>query len=134
MIEKLNVEDIKPSSRRYPAIIFDRDREAGDQILNVEGLSKTDAEGVLLFDNIDINLNKGDKVAVISKNSKATTAFYQIIAGNETADKGTYNWGVTTTQSYLPADNSEFFQNGELNLVDWLRQYATTEEEREEVF
>jgi ATPase subunit of ABC transporter with duplicated ATPase domains len=134
MIEKLNVEDIKPSSRRYPAIIFDRDREAGDQILNVEGLSKTDAEGVLLFDNIDINLNKGDKVAVISKNSKATTAFYQVIAGNETADKGTYNWGVTTTQSYLPADNSEFFQNGELNLVDWLRQYATTEEEREEVF
>ena len=134
MIEKLNVEEIKPSSRRYPAIIFERDREAGDQILNVEGLSKTDAEGILLFDNIDINLNKGDKVAVISKNSKATTAFYQAIAGNVEADKGKYSWGVTTTQSYLPADNSEFFQNGELNLVDWLRQYAQTEEEREEVF
>ncbi len=134
MIEKLNVEEIKPSSRRYPAIIFERDREAGDQILNVEGLSKTDVEGDLLFSNIDINLNRGDKVAVISKNSKATTAFYQAIAGNEDADSGKYSWGVTTTQSYLPADNSEFFQNGELNLVDWLRQYAKTEEEREEVF
>lgn len=134
MIDKLNVEEIKPSSRRYPAIIFDRDREAGDQILNIEGLSKTDIEGELLFSKIDINLNKGDKVAVISKNSKATTAFYQVINGNETADSGEYAWGVTTSQSYLPADNSEFFQNGELNLVDWLRQYAKTEEEREEVF
>ncbi|AUC14546.1 ABC-F family ATPase [Tenacibaculum sp. SZ-18] len=134
MIEKLNVEEIKPSSRRYPAIIFERDREAGDQILNVEGLSAKDAEGDLLFSNVDINLNRGDKVAVISKNSKATTAFYQIIAGNEDALEGSYNWGVTTTQSYLPSDNSEFFQNGDLNLVDWLRQYAKTEEEREEVF
>ena len=134
MIEKLNVEEIKPSSRRYPAIIFDRDREAGDQILNIEGLSKTDAEGEVLFTNVDINLNRGDKVAIISKNSKATTAFYQIISGNEEADAGKYSWGVTTTQSYLPSDNSEFFQNGDLNLVDWLRQYAQTEEEREEVF
>ncbi len=134
MIEKLNVEDIKPSSRRYPAIIFDRDREAGDQILNVEGLSKKDAEGEVLFSNVDINLNKGDKVAIISKNSKASSAFYQIVMGNEEADSGKFNWGVTTTQSYLPSDNSEFFQNGDLNLVDWLRQYAKTEEEREEVF
>ncbi len=134
MIEKLNVEDIKPSSRRYPAIIFDRDREAGDQILNVEGLSKKDAEGEVLFSNIDINLNKGDKVAIISKNSKASSALYQILMENEEADSGKFNWGVTTTQSYLPSDNSEFFQNGELNLVDWLRQYAKTEEEREEVF
>ena len=134
MIEKLNVDEIKPSSRRYPAIIFERDREAGDQILNIEGLSKTDVEGEVLFSNIDINLSKGDKVAVISRNSKATTAFYQIITDNEKADSGEYNWGVTTTQSYLPADNSDFFQNGNLNLVDWLRQYAKTEEEREEVF
>ena len=134
MIEKLNVDEIKPSSRRYPAIIFERDREAGDQILNIEGLSAKDAEGELLFSNVDINLNRGDKVAVISKNSKATTAFYQIIAGNEEPLEGKYNWGVTTTQSYLPSDNSEFFQNGDLNLVDWLRQYAKTEEEREEVF
>jgi ATPase subunit of ABC transporter with duplicated ATPase domains len=133
MIEKLNVEDIQPSSRRYPAIIFDRDREAGDQILNIEGLSK-EFEGEKLFDNIHINLNKGDKVAIISKNSRAITAFYQIITGNDTADAGKFSWGVTTTQSYLPLDNSSFFQNGELNLVDWLRQYAQTEEEREEVF
>ncbi|WP_296637249.1 ATP-binding cassette domain-containing protein [Polaribacter sp.] len=133
MIDKLNVEDIKPSSRRYPAIIFDRDREAGDQILNVEGLSK-DFEGEKLFDNIHINLNKGDKVAIISKNSRAISAFYQVISGNESADAGKYSWGVTTTQSYLPLDNSEYFQNGDLNLVDWLRQYAQTEEEREEVY
>ncbi|CAM1355254.1 MULTISPECIES: ABC-F family ATP-binding cassette domain-containing protein [Tenacibaculum] len=134
MIEKLNVDEIKPSSRRYPAIIFERDREAGDQILNIEGLSKKDAEGELLFSKVDLNLNRGDKVAVISKNSKATTAFYQVISGNEEPDAGKYSWGVTTTQSYLPADNSSYFQNGDLNLVDWLRQYAQTEEEREEVF
>ena len=133
MIEKLNVEEIKPSSRRYPAIIFDRDREAGDQILNVEGLTK-EFEGEKLFDKVHINLNKGDKVAVISKNSRAVTSFYQIISGNEKADAGKYDWGVTTTQSYLPLDNSDFFKDGSLNLVDWLRQYAQTEEEREEVF
>ena len=134
MIEKLNVDEIKPSSRRYPAIIFERDREAGDQILNIEGLSKSGIDNEVLFSKIDINLNKGDKVALISKNSKATSAFYQIITGNIKSDTGKYAWGVTTSQSYLPADNSEFFQNGELNLVDWLRQYAKTEEEREEVF
>ena len=133
MIEKLNVEDIKPSSRRYPAIIFDRDREAGDQILNVEGLSKH-FEKEKLFDNVHINLNKGDKIAIISKNSRAISAFYQIITDNEKADGGKFSWGVTTTQSYLPLDNSTFFQDGNLNLVDWLRQYAQTEEEREEVF
>ena len=133
MIEKLNVEDIRPSSRRYPAIIFKSDREAGDQILNVEGLVKK-FEGEILFSNVDINLNKGDKVAIISKNSRAISAFYQSITDNVKPDSGTYNWGVTTTQSYLPLDNSSFFQNGDLNLVDWLRQYAQTEEEREEVF
>jgi len=133
MIEKLNVEDIKPSSRRYPAIIFDRDREAGDQILNVAGLSKH-FEKEKLFDNVHINLNKGDKIAIISKNSRAISAFYQIITDNEKADGGKFSWGVTTTQSYLPLDNSTFFQDGALNLVDWLRQYAQTEEEREEVF
>ena len=133
MIEKLNVDEIKPSSRRYPAIIFKSEREAGDQILNIEGLSKTSSDGIL-FNNININLNKGDKIAIISKNSKAITAFYEIIAGNEKSDAGKFNWGVTTTQSYLPLDNSSFFQDGNLNLVDWLRQYAQTEEEREEVF
>ena len=133
MIEKLNVDEIKPSSRRYPAIIFKSEREAGDQILNIEGLSKSSPEGTL-FNNININLNKGDKIAIISKNSKAISAFYEIIAGSEKPDTGKFNWGVTTTQSYLPLDNSSFFQDGNLNLVDWLRQYAQTEEEREEVF
>ncbi len=132
MIEKLNIEDIKPSSRRYPAIIFERDREAGDQILNVEGLSFS-VEGETLFKGIDINLTKGDKVVVFSKNSRATTAFYQILNDKQKPDSGKFAWGITTTQSYLPADNSEYFQN-DLTLVDWLRQWATTEEEREEVF
>ena len=132
MIEKLNIADIKRSSRRYPAIIFERDREAGDQILNVEGLSAS-LEGETLFRNIDINLAKGDKVVVFSKDSRATSAFYQIINSKESADSGKFSWGVTTTQSYLPLDNSEYFEN-DLTLVDWLRQWATTEEEREEVY
>ncbi|WP_418636713.1 ABC-F family ATP-binding cassette domain-containing protein [Winogradskyella sp.] len=131
MIDKLNISEIKRSSRRYPAIIFERDREAGDQILNVQGLSAS-IENEVLFSNIDINLNKGDKVVVYSKDSRATTAFYQILNGNEQADSGKFDWGVTTTQSYLPLDNSEFFNN-KLTLVDWLRQWAQTEEEREEV-
>ncbi|MCF6279122.1 MAG: ATP-binding cassette domain-containing protein [Flavobacteriaceae bacterium] len=133
MIEKLNVADIRPSSRRYPAIIFERDREAGDQILNVEGLSKS-LDGEVLFKDIHFNLNKGDKVALISKNSRAVTAFYEILNNNDKADSGKFSWGVTTTQSYLPLENSEFFKNAELDLVDWLRQYAKTEEEREEVY
>lgn len=133
MIEKLDVNQIKPSSRRYPAIIFEREREAGDQILNVEHLSKT-TEDEVLFHDIHFNLNKGDKVALISKNSKAVTAFYEILNGNAKADSGKFQWGVTTNQSYLPLDNSKFFEDASLNLVDWLRQYAKTEEEREEVF
>jgi ATPase subunit of ABC transporter with duplicated ATPase domains len=133
MIDKLNVDDIRPSSRRYPAIIFKSEREAGDQVLNIEGLAKK-FEGEYLFNDIHINLNKGDKVAIISKSSRAITAFYQVINGNEPADAGEYNWGVTTNQSYLPLENAGFFQNPELDLVDWLRQYAKTEEEREEVF
>jgi ATPase subunit of ABC transporter with duplicated ATPase domains len=132
MIEKLNIADIKRSSRRYPAIIFEREREAGDQILNVKGLSAS-LDGETLFKGIDINLNKGEKVIVYAKDSRATTAFYQIINGKQKADSGTYAWGVTTTQSYLPLDNSEYFNN-KLTLVDWLRQWATTEEEREEVY
>jgi ATPase subunit of ABC transporter with duplicated ATPase domains len=133
MIEKLNVDDIKPSSRRYPAIIFDRDREAGDQILNVEHLSKSTDDEVL-FNDVHFNLNKGDKVALISKNSRAVSTFYEILNGNLKADSGKFQWGVTTTQSYLPLDNAEFFKDSSMNLVDWLRQYAKTEEEREEVF
>jgi len=132
MIDKLNINEIKPSSRRYPAIIFEREREAGDQILNVEGLEAS-IEGETLFKNVDINLAKGDKTVVFSKDSRATSAFYEIINGKEDAVSGKYQWGVTTSQSYLPADNSDFFDN-DLTLVDWLRQWATSEEEREEVY
>ncbi|PKA96579.1 ATPase subunit of ABC transporter with duplicated ATPase domains [Flavobacteriaceae bacterium MAR_2009_75] len=133
MLSKLKVEDIKPSSRRYPAIIFEREREAGDQILNIEGLSASTEEGDILFHNVNLNLAKGDKVAIISKDSRATTAFYDIINDKRKADKGSFQWGVTTNQSYLPADNSDFFTEN-ISLVDWLRQWAKTEEEREEVY
>ncbi|MBT8237644.1 MAG: ATP-binding cassette domain-containing protein [Croceitalea sp.] len=133
MLDKLKIEDIKPSSRRYPAIIFDREREAGDQILNIEKLSAVAEDGEVLFENVDINLAKGDKVAIISKDSRASTAFYEIVMGNMKPTTGKVQWGITTTQSYLPADNESFFKNT-LNLVDWLRQWTKTEEEREEVY
>ena len=133
MLEKLKVDDIKPSSRRYPAIIFEREREAGDQILNVEGLRAISDDGDLLFDKVDINLAKGDKVAIISKDSRATSAFYEIVMGGQPAKAGTYQWGITTTQSYLPANNDRYFED-DMNLVDWLRQWTKTEEEREEVY
>ncbi|WPY99513.1 ABC-F family ATP-binding cassette domain-containing protein [Christiangramia sp. OXR-203] len=132
MIDKLNIDEIKPSSRRYPAIIFEREREAGDQILNIEGLEAS-LEGETLFRNININLAKGDKVVIYSKDSRATSAFYEIINGKQDAVAGKFQWGVTTSQSYLPADNSEYFES-DLTLVDWLRQWVKTEEEREEVY
>ena len=132
MIEKLDVADIRPSSRRYPAIIFDREREAGDQILNIENLSAS-LDGEVLFKNIHLNLTKGDKIVLYSKDSRATTAFYQIINGNAKQDSGDVQWGVTTNQSYLPLDNHHFFESKDMNLVDWLRQWTKTEEEREEV-
>ena len=133
MIDKLNLDEIKPSSRRYPAIIFDVEREAGDQILHVQNLAAS-VDGEVLFKNVDLNMAKGDKVVVFSKDSRATTAFYEILNGNQKADEGTYDWGITTTQSYLPNDNSAFFTDGSLNLVDWLRQFVKTEEERDEVY
>jgi ATPase subunit of ABC transporter with duplicated ATPase domains len=132
MIEKLNIEEIRPSSRRYPAIIFEQEREAGDQILHIEGLKKSIDEE-LLFDKVHVNLTKGDKVVVLSRDSRAVTAFYEILNGNLKADAGKFSWGVTTTQAYLPVENSKFFENS-LNLVDWLRQWSKTEEEREEVY
>ena len=133
MIEKLNIDDIKPTSRRYPAIIFEMEREAGDQILEVKDLEKS-KDGELLFSNVDIKLKKGDKVAIISKNSLAISEFFEIISGNATADKGEYNWGVTTNQSYMPLDNTNFFQDKSLNLVDWLRQFTKNDEERHEEY
>lgn len=132
MIEKLNIEEIKPSSRRYPALIFEQEREAGDQILDVKDLEKT-KDGELLFSNIHLNLKKGDKVAILSKNSLAITEFFQILAGESEPDKGSFNWGVTTKQSYLPLDNTKYFQSDD-NLVDWLRQYVNTDEERHEEY
>ena len=132
MIDKLNIEEIKPSSRRYPAIIFDRDRVAGDQILNIDDLSFS-LDNTKLFDKIDINIAKGDKVVVFSKDSRATTAFHEIINSNENKYLGKFSWGITTSQSYLPIDNHEFFSK-DLSLVEWLREWATTEEEREEVY
>ena len=133
MIDKLNIDDIKPTSRRYPAIIFEMEREAGDQILEVKDLEKT-KDGELLFSNVDIKLKKGDKVAIISKNSLAISEFFEIISGNAAADKGEYNWGVTTNQSYMPLDNTNFFQDSSMNLVDWLRQFTKNDEERHEEF
>ena len=131
MIEKLNVSDIKPSSRRYPGIFFEEERGAGDQILNVEHLSKS-LDGTVLFKDIHFNLNRGDKVLVISRDSRALSAFYEILSGNTEPDTGEFQWGITTSQSYLPVDNTKFFMGNE-NLVEWLREWAKTEEEREEV-
>ena len=133
MLDKLNIDEIKPTSRRYPAIIFEMEREAGDQILEVKGLEKT-KDGELLFSNADLNLKKGDKVAVISKNSLAITEFFQIISETTKADKGEFKWGVTTNQSYMPLDNTEYFKENDMNLVDWLRQFTKNDEERHEEF
>ena len=132
MIEKLDISEIKPSSRRYPAIIFDQEREAGDQILNIDGLSYQYGDEVL-FSDVNINLAKGDKVILFSKDSRAVSAFYEIISGNLKQTKGAFLWGVTTSQGYLPVENEVFFAN-EDNLVDWLRQWAQTEEERDAVY
>ncbi|MFE3868172.1 MULTISPECIES: ABC-F family ATP-binding cassette domain-containing protein [Flavobacterium] len=131
MISKLNISDIKPSSRRYPAIIFDQEREAGDQILNVQNLSAS-IDGDILFKGVDLNMAKGDKIVLFSKDSRATTAFYEILNGNQKADSGTFDWGVTTNQAYLPVENHSFFES-DYSLVDWLRQWVKTEEERDEV-
>ena len=131
MISKLNISEIKPSSRRYPAIIFDQEREAGDQILNVQNLSAS-IDGETLFKGVDLNMAKGDKIVLFSKDSRATTAFYEILNGNQKADSGTYDWGVTTNQAYLPVENHSFFES-DYSLVDWLRQWVKTEEERDEV-
>ena len=123
MLEKLNVEKIRPSSRKYPGIIFQMEREPGNQILEVEGLRASDNDGNVLFDNVSFNIEKGQKVVFLSKNPKAMTALFEIINGNREADAGTYKWGVTITTAYLPLDNTEFFTS-KLNLVDWLSQFG----------
>ena len=123
MLEKLNVEEIRPSSRKYPGIIFQMDREPGNQILEVEGLKACDEDGTVLFDNVNFNIEKGEKVVFLSHNPKAMTALFEIINGNRKADAGEYKWGVTITTAYLPLDNTEFFESDK-NLVDWLSQYG----------
>lgn len=123
MLEKLNVEEIRPSSRKYPGIIFQMEREPGNQILEVEGLKAVDEDGTVLFDNVNFNIEKGEKVVFLSHNPKAMTALFEIINGNREANAGTYKWGVTITTAYLPLDNTEFFKSDK-NLVDWLSQYG----------
>ena len=130
MLEKLNIDEIQPSSRRYPAIIWKPEREAGDQILEVKGLSKTNAEGEPLFRDISFKLNKGDKVAFISKDPLLVTALFEVLGGRQKPDSGSFEWGVTTSMSYMPTDNSAYFDK-DYNLIDWLRQYS---EEKDETF
>lgn len=123
MLEKLNIEEIRPSSRKYPGIIFTPEREPGNQILEVSGLTKTTDEGVVLFKDVNFNVEKGDKIVFLSRNPRAMTAFFEIINGNMKPDAGHFNWGVTITTAYLPLDNTDFF-NTDLNLVDWLSQFG----------
>ena len=123
MLEKLNVEEIKPSSRKYPGIIFTPEREPGNQILEVAGLTKTLEDGTVLFRDVNFNVEKGDKIVFLSHDPRAMTALFEIINGNMKPDAGTFNWGVTITTAYLPLDNTAFF-NTDLNLVDWLSQFG----------
>jgi ATPase subunit of ABC transporter with duplicated ATPase domains len=123
MIEKLNIEEIKPSSRKYPGIVFTPDREPGNKILEVAGLSKS-IEGEVLFNDVNFTVEKGDKIVFLSRDPRAMTALFEIINGNDKADKGKYEWGVTITKAYLPIDNSKFF-NTEWTLFDWLAQYSS---------
>lgn len=123
MLEKLNVEEIRPSSRKYPGIIFQMEREPGNQILEVEGLKAVDSDGTVLFDNVNFNIEKGEKVVFLSHSPKAMTALFEIINGNREPDAGTYKWGITIKTAYLPLDNTEFF-NSDMNLVEWLSQYG----------
>jgi ATPase subunit of ABC transporter with duplicated ATPase domains len=123
-LEKLTIEEIEPSNRRYPGIIFKQQREVGNQILNVENLSKSAEDGRILFSKVNFSINKGDKIAFVSKDHSALTGFFEIINGAMNADSGKYEWGTTVTTAYLPNDNSQFFINKDLNLMDWLRQYV----------
>ncbi|UKN02166.1 ATP-binding cassette domain-containing protein [Paracrocinitomix mangrovi] len=132
LLERLQLEDIKPSSRKYPGIIFEQEREAGDQILHVEGLAKSQ-DGEVLFEDLNINVAKGDKIAFISKNSNSISAFFEIITGNLEPDAGSYHYGTTIKHTYLPSENSDYFKEN-VDLINWLRQYATTDEEKEEVY
>ncbi len=123
MLEKLNVDEIKPSSRKYPGIIFTPDREPGNQILEVSGLRAETEDGMVLFNDVNFNVEKGDKIVFLSRDPRAMTAFFEIINGNRTPQAGKFAWGVTITTAYLPLDNTDFFES-DLNLVDWLSQFG----------
>ena len=127
-LEKLQLEDMQVSNRKYPYVDFKPEREAGNNMLKVENLSKT-VDGELVLDNISFTINTGDKVAILSRNDIAKTTLFQILAGELEADSGTYEWGMTTTQSYFPKDNSQYFEDVKLSLIDWLRQYSTDQHE-----
>ena len=127
MLEKLNIADIRPSSRRYPGIIFNMEREPGNQILEVSGLRAETEEGEVLFDNVNFVVEKGDKIVFLSRDPRAMTALFEIINGNRQADTGTYNWGVTITTAYLPLDNTSFFEK-DMNLIEWLNQFSSETE------
>ena len=130
MLDKINIEDIQPSSRRYPFVGFTPEREAGKDILLVEGISKT-VDGEKILDNVSFTVNKGDKIVFMSRNDAARTMLFKILMGEETADEGSFKWGVTTSQAYFPKDNTEFFEDVDMNLIDWLRQFS---EEKTETF
>lgn len=127
MLEKLTIEDIKPSSRKYPYVKFDPEREIGNDLLTVEHLSKS-IDGKVMFKDFNLHIHKGDKIALIGRNDKAKTTLMQILAGELEADEGSYKWGVSTNQSYFPKENSEYFDT-DLNLIDWLRQYSQNKDE-----
>ena len=132
LLDKLKLEDIKPSSRKYPGIIFEQEREAGDQILHVDGLTKI-VDGQPLFSELNINVSKGDKIAFISRNSLAITALFNILIGEDKQDQGSFEFGTTIKATHLPNENAKFFSS-DISLIDWLRQYAETDEEKEEVY
>jgi ATPase subunit of ABC transporter with duplicated ATPase domains len=132
MLDNLDLEEIKPSSRKYPGITFHQERDAGNQVLSISNLKKSGADGGL-FENINLIVNKGDKIAFVSKNSIALTCLFEILNGNEKADNGEVSIGTTIKSAYLPNDNSEFFNTKE-TLIDWLRKFTETEEEREDIY
>lgn len=128
LLEKLTIDDIKPSSRKYPYIAFKPEREVGDQILRVDGLSKKAEDGTVLFDNVSFSINKGEKIAFVGRNMQAVSTFFDIIMGEQKPDSGSFTWGVTITNTYFPKDPTQFF-DVDLNLVDWLRQYSVEKDE-----
>ncbi|MED4239304.1 ABC-F family ATP-binding cassette domain-containing protein [Priestia megaterium] len=127
LLDKISLDDIRPSSRRYPYVNFTPEREIGNDVLRVEDLTKT-IDGVKVLDNVSFIMNKDDKIALVGRNELANSTLMKILMGEMEADSGTYKWGVTTSQAFFPKDNSEYFENGDLNLVDWLRQYSPNDQ------